>query len=119
LNTEDFLKLSPEYQKIYLEQIDSNLEFAKVLRMKAASEAVAQEEEKMKAKARSRDKTASSYNLMGLIAGGPVITSRDDDVVQTGEDHILRMHSGSTNSNNTDSEKVRKSYELMRAFTRG
>ena len=56
---------------------------------------------------------------MGLATGGHVMTCRDDDViVPPSNDNILRMHSGSS-SNNTDSEKVRKSYELMRALTRG
>jgi hypothetical protein len=113
---EDFLKLSPENKQIYLQFLDSNIELAKQVSLKAASVAQAQEEERIKAKAKHRDKTASSYNLMALIAGGPVITSRDDDVRPAPNDNIVRMHSA---SNTTDNDKVTKSYELMRLMFGG
>jgi hypothetical protein len=119
LNTEDFLKLSPEYQKIYLEQVDSNLELAKTVRMKAASEAVAQEEDYRNRRAKNRDKVASSYNLMRLMQGQQPITSRDDDVIVPTPRNPIKMHAGSSTAadeSTTDSDKVRKSFELMQMF---
>jgi hypothetical protein len=102
-----------------LEINNTTTELAKIAREKREAEVIAQYEEAARAKPRNRDKIASSYNAMGLATGGHVMTCRDDDViVPPSNDNILRMHSGSS-SNNTDSEKVRKSYELMRALTRG
>lgn len=65
-------------------------------------------------------KTTKSYELMRRLTGsGPVSygynnDDNDDDVHPTSNDHILRMHAGSTN---TDSDKVYKSYELMGLLT--
>ena len=106
-----------------MEQRNLILDLAKTVRMKAASEAQAQQEDYAKYKARTRNKVPSEYNLMALFTGGPVITSRDDDViVPTSKDNILKMYAGSSSSSktSTDSESVtEKQYKLMRLLTGG
>jgi hypothetical protein len=64
---------------------------------------------------RRRNSFNLQMNIMGLATGGQVIPSLDnDDVRPVGRDPIVKMHAGSTN---TDGDKVRKSYELMRLFS--
>ena len=62
----------------------------------------------------TRDKIAVSYNLMALIAGGQYRNEDNISDVQPGTDG-LKYYAGSTN--NTASEKIRKSYDLMRMVT--
>ena len=120
MEIEEFVKLSPEYQKMYLEQKNIVLDLAKTVRMKAASEAVAQEEDYRKLRAKNRDKVASSYNLMRVMQGLQPIASRDDDVIVPTPRNPVKMYAGSTGTGTgtgTDDDKVRKSYDLMRLLT--
>ena len=119
MEVKDFVKLTPEQQKIYIDAINTNIEALKTARLHAANERVAAYQEAAQEKHRNRDKTAAAYNLMALLSGEPVIQARDDDViVPTNRDDVLRMHSGSTtNSNSIDGDKVSKSYELMQLLS--
>jgi hypothetical protein len=64
---------------------------------------------------RRRNSFNLQMNIMGLATGGRVIPSLDnDDVPPVGRDPIVKMYAGSTN---TDGDKVRKSYDLMRLFS--
>lgn len=99
--------------------MDSNLEYAKAIRTKAASEAIAQEEDYAKLRAKKRDKGAVTYNAIGLATGSRVITARDDDViVPTSRDDILKIHGASAGSSSTEPDnRISKSYELMHLLT--
>jgi hypothetical protein len=55
-------------------------------------------------------------NIMGLATGGRVIRSLDNDDILKPSDG-LRTHGGSIQ--NADSDKVRKSYELLHLITGG
>jgi hypothetical protein len=63
---------------------------------------------------RRRNSFNLQMNIMGLATGGRVIPSLDnDDVRPIGRDPIVKMHAGSS------TDRVTKSYELMRLFTGG
>jgi hypothetical protein len=62
------------------------------------------------------NKTDKSYELMALLTGGTPITSRDNDVLP--DTDAVKYRSGAI-AQKTAAEKIRKSYELVRALTRG
>lgn len=79
---EDFLNASPDFRQKYIEHLVMNAKTEQMLGMHGAAASEGRQHQhrdnEQAAKAKHRDKVASSYNLMALIAGGPVITSRDE-----------------------------------------
>jgi hypothetical protein len=60
----------------------------------------------------TRDKISASYNLFAMLVGGQ---RRNEDNDVHPDLQGLKTYAGSTN--NTASEKIRKSYDLMRLIT--
>jgi hypothetical protein len=119
MDAEDYAEMEPRYIQLMSDVVDSNIKLLNTLRMYRAAQDAAlgrvnkEEQTEYVNKIKQGNNPAKSYNLMRALtgSGGPML----NEDVPSGTSG-LRYFSGAKKVDKAASEKVRKSYELMRLF---
>jgi hypothetical protein len=125
MDAEGYRKLQPQYNELMSDVVNANINMLNILKTYGAAQdaALGQDHKEQQVeyvnKLKQGNKVQKSYNLMRLLTGQQPIAAYNDDYILPNTSQP-KFYSGSSNSRQVvkeTSEKVRKSYELMRLMT--